>query len=74
MYFAWELVLKSTHKYVSAKALITNEWFQTVNSDTKLCSPIYRIKLYVTFDVLTLVTVKNAVSLVMMLCSTVGII
>ena len=74
MYFAWELVLTSTHKYISAKALITNERFPTVNSDAKLCSPIYRVKLYVTFDVLTLVTVEHAVSLVMMLCSTVGII
>ena len=73
-YFAWELVLTSTHKYVSAKALITNERFPTVTSDAKLCSPIYRVKLYVTFDVLTLVNVENAVSLVMMLCSTVGII
>jgi hypothetical protein len=73
MYFAWELVLTSTHKYVSAKALITNERFPTANSDAKLCSPIYRVKMYVTFDVLTLVTVENAVSLIMMLCSTVGI-
>jgi len=40
MYFAWELVLTSTHKYVSARALITNEQFPTVTSDTKLCSPI----------------------------------
>jgi len=74
MYFAWELVLTSTHKYVSAKALITNERFPTVTSDAKLCSPIYRVKLYVIFYVLALVTVENAVSLVMMLCSTVGII
>ena len=69
MYFAWELVLTSTHEYVSAKALITNEQFPTGTCDEKLCSPIYRVKLYVTFDVLTLVTVKNALSLVIMLCS-----
>jgi len=74
MYFAWELVLTSTHKYVGAKALFTNERFPTVNSNAKLCSLIYRVKLYVTFDVLALVTVENAVSLVMMMCSIVGII
>jgi len=74
IYFAWELVLTSTHRYVSAKALITNERFPTVTSDAKLCSPIYSVKVKLTFDVLTLATVENAVSLVMMLCSTVGII